>query len=52
MAIGLWARALSTPSLSLVLVIATLGTVTHAHEHDTSHIPEGQTVSVEPLVCL
>ncbi|KAI8655119.1 hypothetical protein NCS57_01259600 [Fusarium keratoplasticum] len=48
MAVSYRAKAMTAP-LSLGLVIAFFGAVTQAHEHDTSKIPEGQTVSVEPL---
>jgi hypothetical protein len=46
------AKALAAPSLSSIAIIALLAPVTQAHEHDTSHIPEGETVSLEPLVRL
>lgn len=39
-----------TASSPLGLIIALFGAVAQAHDHDTSKIPEGQTVSLEPLV--
>jgi hypothetical protein len=44
-------KAIAAPSLSKVATIALLVTAVQAHDHDTSHIPEGETVSLEPLVC-
>lgn len=44
------ARALMAPSLFIIATIALFTPVTQAHEHDTSHIPDGETVSLEPLV--
>ncbi|CAG7565252.1 unnamed protein product [Fusarium equiseti] len=37
------------PSLFSIATIALLAPVTQAHEHDTTQIPEGETVSLEPL---
>lgn len=49
MAVGGWARASRMSSLSWLCLVALLGAFVHAHEHDTSKIPEGETISVEPL---
>jgi hypothetical protein len=43
-------KALAVPSLFNIAIIALLAPVTQAHEHDTSKIPEGESVSLEPLV--
>jgi hypothetical protein len=43
-------KAIAAPSLSKVATIALLVTAVQAHDHDASHIPEGETVSLEPLV--
>jgi hypothetical protein len=45
------AKALAVPSLFSIATIAILAPVAQAHEHDTTQIPEGETVSLEPLVC-
>jgi hypothetical protein len=42
-------KALAAPSLSSIAIVALLAPVTQAHEHDTSQIPEGETISLEPL---
>ncbi|WKT41796.1 protein of unknown function DUF2427 [Fusarium oxysporum f. sp. vasinfectum] len=42
-------EAIAAPSLSKVATIALLVTAVQAHDHDASHIPEGETVSLEPL---
>lgn len=43
-------KAFAAPSLFSIAIIALLAPVTQAHEHDTSKIPEGESVSLEPLV--
>lgn len=45
-------KAIAAPSLSKVATVALLVTAVKAHDHDASHIPEGETVSLEPLVRL
>jgi hypothetical protein len=46
MAVGYRNRAFAT----LGILAFGFSNMADAHEHDTSHIPEGETVSLEPMV--
>ncbi|KAF5006998.1 hypothetical protein FDECE_6646 [Fusarium decemcellulare] len=49
MAAGCRSSAFAAPWTLAGFSIALFTTVAQAHDHDTSHIPEGETVSLEPL---